>query len=68
MNFELLQTNKLKVLLNVILKLFYFQSAGCVLHALCFHRSPFDAVVERGDSPALAAMSYKFKDAPLKHS
>ncbi|KAI6177645.1 Protein kinase domain-containing protein [Aphelenchoides bicaudatus] len=42
------------------------RSAGCVLHALCFHRSPFDAVVERGDSIALATMSYKFK-APMKH-
>ena len=40
-------------------------SAGCVLHALCFHVSPFDAVAARNDSIALAAMSYAFKGAPI---
>ncbi|KAI6240105.1 Protein kinase domain-containing protein [Aphelenchoides fujianensis] len=42
-------------------------SAGCVLHALCFHDSPFDAVHARGDSIALATMSYRFR-APISHS
>ncbi|CAD5217537.1 unnamed protein product [Bursaphelenchus okinawaensis] len=42
-------------------------SAGCVLYALCFHCSPFDAVAARGDSIALATLSYKFKEAPVKH-
>ncbi|CAD5222291.1 unnamed protein product [Bursaphelenchus xylophilus] len=43
-------------------------SAGCVLYALCFHCSPFDAVAARGDSIALATLSYKFKEAPVKNS
>lgn len=30
------------------------QSLGCLLYALCFLKSPFEAVHERGDSVALA--------------
>ncbi|CAG0917773.1 unnamed protein product [Notodromas monacha] len=32
-------------------------SLGCILYAMCFFESPFDAVVRRGDSVALAVMS-----------
>ncbi|TKR67317.1 hypothetical protein L596_023489 [Steinernema carpocapsae] len=32
-------------------------SLGCILYALCFFRSPFDDIYERGDSIALAAQS-----------
>lgn len=34
-------------------------SLGCVLYALCFFKSPFDAVYERGDSVSLAVLSGK---------
>lgn len=34
-----------------------FQSLGCILYALCYFKSPFDTVYERGDSVALAVMS-----------
>ncbi|XP_015114822.1 serine/threonine-protein kinase 16 [Diachasma alloeum] len=30
---------------------------GCILYALCYFKSPFDAVYERGDSVALAVIS-----------
>ena len=36
---------------------FEFQSLGCILYALCYFKSPFDAVYERGDSVALAVIS-----------
>lgn len=36
---------------------FFFQSLGCILYALCYFKSPFDTVYERGDSIALAVMS-----------
>lgn len=32
-------------------------SLGCVLYALCYFKSPFDIVYERGDSVALAVLS-----------
>ncbi|XP_046631674.1 serine/threonine-protein kinase 16-like isoform X2 [Daphnia pulicaria] len=32
-------------------------SLGCLLYALCYYKSPFDEVFERGDSVALAASS-----------
>ncbi|XP_049846268.1 serine/threonine-protein kinase 16 [Schistocerca gregaria] len=32
-------------------------SLGCVLYAMCFFKSPFDVVYERGDSVALAVIS-----------
>ncbi|CRK98010.1 CLUMA_CG011379, isoform A [Clunio marinus] len=32
-------------------------SLGCVLYALCFFKSPFDSVYERGDSVSLAVLS-----------
>ncbi|XP_020285491.1 serine/threonine-protein kinase 16 [Pseudomyrmex gracilis] len=32
-------------------------SLGCILYALCYFKSPFDIVHERGDSVALAVMS-----------
>ncbi|MFH4973494.1 hypothetical protein AB6A40_000203 [Gnathostoma spinigerum] len=32
---------------------------GCILYALCFFRSPFDDIYERGDSIALAVQSAK---------
>lgn len=32
-------------------------SLGCVLFAICFFRSPFDPVYEKGDSVALAVLS-----------
>lgn len=32
-------------------------SLGCVLYAMCFFKSPFDAAYERGDSVALAVIS-----------
>lgn len=44
-----------------------FQSLGCILYALCYFKSPFDAVYERGDSVALAVMSANItfpEDAP----
>lgn len=34
-------------------------SLGCVLFALCFFKSPYDAVYERGDSVSLAVLSGK---------
>lgn len=34
-----------------------FQSLGCVLYALCYFKSPYDVVYERGDSVALAVIS-----------
>ncbi|KAF5285464.1 hypothetical protein FQA39_LY16638 [Lamprigera yunnana] len=34
-------------------------SLGCLLYAMCYFKSPFDAVYERGDSVALAVMSGK---------
>lgn len=34
-------------------------SLGCVLHALCFFKSPYDAVYERGDSVSLAVLNGK---------
>ncbi|KAK3874252.1 hypothetical protein Pcinc_020793 [Petrolisthes cinctipes] len=32
-------------------------SLGCLLYAMCFYKSPFEAVYERGDSVALAVIS-----------
>ncbi|KAL0268042.1 UNVERIFIED_CONTAM: hypothetical protein PYX00_010125 [Menopon gallinae] len=32
-------------------------SLACILYAMCFFKSPFDAVYERGDSVALAVLS-----------
>lgn len=32
-------------------------SLGCVLYAMCFFKSPFDAAYEKGDSVALAVIS-----------
>ncbi|KAK3932870.1 Serine/threonine-protein kinase 16 [Frankliniella fusca] len=32
-------------------------SLGCLLYAMCYFKSPFDAVYERGDSVALAVIS-----------
>ncbi|XP_066943249.1 serine/threonine-protein kinase 16 [Macrobrachium rosenbergii] len=42
-------------------------SLGCLLYALCFYKSPFDAVYERGDSVALAVVSgnIKFPDTHI---
>ena len=34
-------------------------SLGCLLYALCFFKSPFDTVYERGDSVSLAVLSGK---------
>ncbi|KAF4521005.1 hypothetical protein B566_EDAN002501 [Ephemera danica] len=42
-------------------------SLGCLLHAMCFYKSPYDAVYERGDSVALAVISGNLdmpEDAP----
>ncbi|XP_017797773.1 PREDICTED: serine/threonine-protein kinase 16 [Habropoda laboriosa] len=42
-------------------------SIGCILYALCYFKSPFDTVYERGDSVALAVMSANItfpEDAP----
>ncbi|KAK7071980.1 Serine/threonine-protein kinase 16 [Halocaridina rubra] len=36
-------------------------SLGCLLYALCFYKSPFDSVYERGDSVALAVVSGNVK-------
>ena len=33
------------------------QSLGCLLYALCFFKSPFEAAYERGDSVALAVLA-----------
>lgn len=33
------------------------QSLGCLLFALCFYKSPFDYIHEKGDSVALAVVS-----------
>uniref|UniRef100_A0A1I7VLY8 non-specific serine/threonine protein kinase n=1 Tax=Loa loa TaxID=7209 RepID=A0A1I7VLY8_LOALO len=40
-------------------ELFVCESLGCLLFALCFFRSPFDDIYERGDSIALAVQSGK---------
>ncbi|KAF2894083.1 hypothetical protein ILUMI_12093 [Ignelater luminosus] len=43
-------------------------SLACVLYAMCYFKSPFDAVYERGDSVALAVMSGKInfpEDTPF---
>ena len=42
---------------NEVDYVFFFQSLGCLLYAMCFYKSPFDAVYERGDSVALAVVS-----------
>ncbi|KAF5284648.1 hypothetical protein FQR65_LT13479 [Abscondita terminalis] len=45
-------------------------SLGCVLYAMCYFKSPFDAVYERGDSVALAVMSGRIdfpEGAPFSH-
>ncbi|KAK6618432.1 hypothetical protein RUM43_013625 [Polyplax serrata] len=34
-------------------------SLGCILYAMCFYKSPFDIVYEKGDSVALAVLSGK---------
>ncbi|XP_071577056.1 serine/threonine-protein kinase 16 isoform X2 [Temnothorax nylanderi] len=42
-------------------------SLGCILYALCYFKSPFDTVYERGDSVALAVISAHItfpEDAP----
>lgn len=42
-------------------------SLGCILYALCYFKSPFDTVYERGDSVALAVISANItfpEDAP----
>ena len=44
---------------TVLNELIWFQSLGCLLYALCFYKSPFDIVYERGDSVALATVSGK---------
>jgi serine/threonine kinase 16 len=36
-------------------------SLGCLLFAICFYKSPFDCVYERGDSVALAVQSNSVK-------
>lgn len=36
-------------------------SLGCLLYALCFYKSPFEVVYERGDSVALAVVSGNIK-------
>ncbi|KAK0421216.1 hypothetical protein QR680_015118 [Steinernema hermaphroditum] len=46
-------------------------SLGCLLYALCYFRSPFDDIYERGDSIALAAQSGRITfedDAPYDSS
>ena len=40
----------------VVISLF-LQSLGCLLYAIAFFKSPFDIVLERGDSVALAVQS-----------
>ena len=47
---------------------FTFQSLGCLLYAMCFYKSPFEAVYERGDSVALAVLggNISFPD-PASH-
>lgn len=39
--------------------LVFHQSLGCLLYAICFFKSPYDSVFERGDSVALAVQSNK---------
>ena len=41
-----------------------FQSLGCLLYSICFYKSPFDSVFERGDSVALAVQSNSVKIPP----
>ncbi|XP_076069564.1 serine/threonine-protein kinase 16 [Oratosquilla oratoria] len=41
-------------------------SLGCLLYALCFFKSPFDEVYEKGDSVALAVQSENLK-IPEEH-
>ena len=36
---------------------FIFQSLGCLLYAIAFWKSPFDLILEKGDSIALAVQS-----------
>ena len=40
------------------------QSLGCLLYAICFFKSPYDSVFERGDSVALAVQSNSLKFPP----
>lgn len=40
-------------------------SLGCVLYALLFNKGPFDYVVERGDSIALAVQNVKYTIPPI---
>ncbi|XP_059084935.1 serine/threonine-protein kinase 16-like [Tigriopus californicus] len=39
-------------------------SLGCLLYAMCFFKSPFDTVFERGDSVALAVQGNNLKFPP----
>lgn len=41
-----------------------FQSLGCLLYAMCFYKSPFDTIFERGDSVALAVQGNNLKFPP----
>ncbi|XP_043224684.1 serine/threonine-protein kinase 16-like [Amphibalanus amphitrite] len=46
-------------------------SLGCLLYALCFFKSPFDAAYERGDSVALAVLAgtvHVPEDSPYSQS
>lgn len=46
-------------------------SLGCVLYALCFFKSPFEAAYERGDSVALAVLAGNFavpEDSPYSQA
>ena len=36
---------------------FFFQSLGCLLYAIAFYKSPYDIILEKGDSVALAVQS-----------
>lgn len=41
--------------------MYFLQSLGCTLYAMCFHESPFDQAYQRGDSIALAVLAGNIK-------
>lgn len=42
---------------KIVPLLFFFQSLGCTLYAMCYFVSPFELAHQRGDSVALAVIS-----------
>lgn len=45
------------MIFHILMYYIFFQSIGCILYAMCYFKSPYDIVYERGDSVALAVIS-----------